>query len=72
MGFRDLGFKAKVYVLSVTTIGFFAITAWLAFLAVTLRRVVDALPPWEAVGAFLVVTLALVVAARATGLHETR
>ena len=70
--FRDLGLRAKVYVLGATVMAAAIGIAYLAFIEVTLRRVFATVEGWEAVGAFLVVTLALVAAARAMGLHESR
>lgn len=72
MSFRDLTPRAKAYVLGVTVFAGAVGIAYLAFIEVTLRRVFATVDGWEAVGAFLVVTLALVVAGRALGLHESR
>lgn len=70
--FRDLPLRAKVYVIATVTVGSAIAIAYTSFVAVTLRQTMAATSPWEAVGAFLVVTVALVIAARLMGLHESR
>ncbi len=48
------------------------VIAFMSFMLVTLRKAFELTSPWEVLGYFLIVIVALIVLARLSGLHETR
>lgn len=66
----DLPAKRQILLYAAITAIYGAAIAWFAFLLVTLRQALELADPWSVVWAFGLVTIVLVVAYRASGLHR--
>jgi amino acid permease len=70
--FRSMPWPRKLAFGLIMVAGFGIMIAYITLITVTLRKAFELATPWETVQVFLIVTVALAVLARVSGLHETR